>query len=75
MSVVNSKPDLRRKRLGRRSVTLSGSHWKRKITRISATIRRRGKHARKAVDSPWFKLVIFFFRLLSLIISLPHWHW
>lgn len=74
-SVVNSKRDLRRKRLSRGIITPSGSRWKRKIARISVTIRRHGKRVRKAAGSPWFKLVILFFRLLSLIIRLTHWHW
>ncbi|OAP27992.1 hypothetical protein A4R44_01602 [Amycolatopsis sp. M39] len=75
MSVVNSKRDLRRKRPSRGIITPSGSRWKRKIAHTSVTIRRHGKHVRKAAGSPWLKIMIFFLRLLSLIVRLTHWHW
>ncbi len=75
MSVVNGKRDPRRKRLSRGIITPSGSRWKRKITRTSVSIRRRGKPVQQAAGRPWLKLAILFLRLLPLIISMPHWHW
>lgn len=73
--MVNSKRDLGRKRPGRGIITPSSGRWRRRIARTSVTIRRRGEHVQNAVGSPWFKLMTFFFRLLSLIVRLTHWHW